>query len=128
MGYCRTRRAARPGPTSGLEAEGSEPGGAGGMEKLPPCTRASSSWFSWFAVVPLIADGGCAAFPTWCVAAWRAGLCAGGIAELVVPIGDPIDPGGIAVAGGDPGYGASLEGLAGKLDSGEEGPGPPGTG
>jgi hypothetical protein len=38
-----------------------------------------------------------------------------------------MDPGGIAT-GGDPGYGASLDGLAGKLDSGEEGPGPPGTG
>ena len=50
--------------------------------------------------------------------------CFGGIAELVVPI----DPGGIAAAGGGAGYGRSLEGLAGKLESGEDGPGPPGSG
>ena len=47
------------------------------MEKLPAATRANSSWFSWLAVVPLIADGGCAAIPWWCVDA-RACRCAGG--------------------------------------------------
>ena len=50
----------------------------------------------------------------------RAGRCAGGIADDI-----PGDPGAVAAG---PGYGASREGLAGRLDSGEEGPGPPGTG
>jgi hypothetical protein len=54
---------------------------------------------------------------------WRADLCVGGVAEVV----SPIDPGAI-VGGGGAGYGRSLEGLGGKLDDGEEGPGPPGTG
>jgi hypothetical protein len=49
----------------------------------------------------------------------RAGRCAGGIADDI--------PGAIA-AGGGGGYGVSREGLGGKLESGEEGPGPPGTG
>ena len=52
------------------------------MEKLPAATRANSSWFSWLAVVPLIADGGCAAIPWWCVDA-RACRCAGGVADVV---------------------------------------------
>jgi hypothetical protein len=72
-------------------------GGAGGLAKLPDCRRANSSWFNWAAVVPLIADGGCFAFPTWCVETWRAGLCIGGVAESVAPI----DPGGIAAPGCD---------------------------
>jgi hypothetical protein len=50
----------------------------------------------------------------------RAGRWAGGIADDM-----PGDPGAVAAGGG---YGASREGLAGRLDSGEEGPGPPGTG
>ncbi len=33
-------------------------GGAGGLEKLPACRRASSSWFSWFAVLPPNFDAG----------------------------------------------------------------------
>ena len=73
---------------------------------------------------PLISDGGCFAFPTVCVPAWRAARCAGGIAELV----SPIDPGAAAAPGGGAGYGKSLEELGGKLDIGDEGPGPPGTG
>ena len=35
------------------------------MEKLPDASRVSSSWFSWFAVVPVISDGGCALIPWW---------------------------------------------------------------
>ena len=51
----------------------------------------------------------------------RAGRWAGGIADDI-----PDDPGAVADGGG--GYGVSREGLGGKLESGEEGPGPPGTG
>ena len=51
----------------------------------------------------------------------RAGRCAGGIADDI-----PGDPGAIAAGGG--GYGVSREGLGGRFDIGEEGPGPPGTG
>ncbi len=29
------------------------PGGTEGFEKLPACSRASSSWFSWLAVLPV---------------------------------------------------------------------------
>jgi hypothetical protein len=50
----------------------------------------------------------------------RAGRCAGGIADDMSD-----DPGAIADGGG---YGTSREGLGGRLESGEEGPGPPGTG
>ena len=99
------------------------------MEKLPARRRASSSWFSWFAVVPAIADGGCAFIPTWCVEA-RARLCVGGIAEVVAPGAGAI-PGAIAGGGAVPGK--SLAGNCvpydgGRLDDGEEGPGPPGSG
>ena len=52
----------------------------------------------------------------------RAGRCAGGIADDIPDIpGAPAD-------GGGGGYGVSREGLGGKLESGDEGPGPPGTG
>ena len=78
------RRVVRPGPTSGLEAEGSGPGGAGGMEKLPADTRASSSRFSWSALPPVISDGGCAANPWWCVEGCAC-RCAGGSADVVAP-------------------------------------------
>ena len=117
------RRAARPGPTSGLAAEGSAPGGAGGMEKLPAATRASSSWFSWSALVPAICDGGWAANPWWCVEA-RACRCAGGSADVV-----PIAPGpGAIPAGGCAAAGGAYPGAPGpgRLESGEEGPSPPG--
>ena len=50
----------------------------------------------------------------------RAGRCAGGIADDI-----PCDPGDIP-AGGGGGY--CSPGFGGKLESGEEGPGPPGTG
>jgi hypothetical protein len=124
------RRAARPGPTSGLEAEGSGPGGGGGGVKLPDATRASSSWFSWFAVLPVISDGGCAAIPAWCVEA-RACRCAGGSADVVAPgTGTPGTAPETAPAG-DPGYpDCGVPGMpgdpAGRLYSGDEGPGPPG--
>jgi len=124
------RRAARPGPTSGLEAEGAGPGGAGGMEKLPAATRANSSWFSWFALVPVISDGGCAFSPWWCVEA-RACRCVGGSADVVPP--GTGTPGTIPVAAGrgDAGYpDCGVPGMpgdpCGRLYSGEEGPGPPG--
>jgi hypothetical protein len=99
------------------------------MEKLPAWRRASSSWFSWFAVVPDIADGGCAFIPAWCVEA-RARLCVGGIAEVVAPGAGAI-PG--AIAGGGAVVVKSLAGNCvpydgGRLDDGEEGPGPPGSG
>jgi len=97
-------------------------GGADGMEKLPDCRRASSSWFNWAAVLPVIADGGCFSLPTLWEA--RAGRWPGGIAELV----SPIDPGAAAAPGGGAGYGRSREELGGRLDIGDEGPGPPGTG
>ena len=86
------------------------------MAKLPDCRRASSSALSWAAVLP----------PSWVPFAAilpfvaRAGRWAGGIADDI-----PGDPGAVADGGG---YGVSREGLAGRLDSGEEGPGPPGTG
>jgi hypothetical protein len=64
------------------------------LEKLPDCRRFNSSWFSCAAVVPLIADGGCAFIPWWCVEA-RACLRVGGVAEVV----SPIDAGGIVAAG-----------------------------
>jgi hypothetical protein len=57
----------------------------------------------------------------------RAGRCAGGIADDIPGDDIPGDPGAVA-AGPVPGYGVSREGLGGRLDSGEEGPGPPGTG
>jgi len=89
------------------------------MEKLPDCRRASSSAFRWAAVLPLswVPPPFAAILPF--VA--RAGRCAGGIADDI-----PGAPG--AVAAGGAGYGTSREGLGGKLESGEEGPGPPGTG
>ena len=40
-------------------------GGAGGLAKLPACRRDNSSWFSWLALVPVIAEGGCFLMPTW---------------------------------------------------------------
>src|SRR6516164_3467541 len=123
------RRVARPGPISGLEAEGSGPGGAGGFAKLPDWRRASSSWFSWAAVVPVIASGGWAFIPLWCVEA-RACRGAGGSAD-VVPGGATPGTGTGDIAAGEPGYcAAGVPGKpgdpAGRLDSGEEGPGPPG--
>ena len=88
------------------------------MEKLPAATRANSSWFSWLAVVPLIADGGCAAIPWWCVEA-RACRCVGGSADVVAPG---------AIPGAIPGGGGAYPGAPGpgRLESGEEGPSPPG--
>jgi hypothetical protein len=47
----------------------------------------------------------------------RAGRCAGGIADDI-----PADPGAVAAGGG----GYCSPGFGGKLDIGEEGPGPPG--
>ena len=99
------------------------------MEKLPAATRVSSSWFSWLAVVPVISDGGCALSPWWCVEA-RACRCAGGSADVVAPGPGAIPGGGIA-PGAYPGYcDAGVPGMpgdpAGRLESGEEGPGPPG--
>ena len=81
------------------------------MEKLPDCRRASSSAFSWAAVLPL----------SWVPPPFAAILpFAGGIADDI-----PGAPGAVAAGGG---YGRSREGLGGKSESGEEGPGPPGTG
>jgi hypothetical protein len=100
------------------------------MEKLPAATRANSSWFSWLAVVPLIADGGCAAIPWWCVDA-RACRCAGGVADVVAS-GPGAIPGAIpgAVPAGlyVPAAGGAYPGAPGpgRLESGEEGPSPPG--
>ena len=110
----------RPGPTSGLEAEGSGPGGAGGMEKLPADTRASSSRFSWSALPPVICDGGCAANPWWCVEGCAC-RCAGGSADVVAPGPGAIPAGGCAAGGAYPGAPCP-----GRLESGEEGPTPPG--
>jgi hypothetical protein len=89
------------------------------MEKLPDCRRVSSSAFSWSAVLPV----SCVRPPFAAILPFvaRAARCAGGIADDI-----PGDPGAIAAGGG--GYGVSREGLGGKLESGEEGPGPPGTG
>ena len=100
-------------------------GGAGGIAKLPAWRRLSSSWFSWAALVPLIAEGGWAAIPLWCVEA-RPRRCVGGIADVVGP-----GPG--AIAGGGAVCGRSVAGnwvptRGGRLDIGEEGPGPPGRG
>ena len=50
----------------------------------------------------------------------RAGRCAGGIADDI-----PCEPGDIPAGGG---VGYCSPGFGGKLESGEEGPGPPGTG
>ena len=90
------------------------------MAKLPACRRVSSSRLSWSAVLPV----SCVRPPLDAILPFvaRAARCAGGIADDI-----PGDPGAVA-AGGGGGYGASREGLAGRLDSGEEGPGPPGTG
>jgi hypothetical protein len=103
--------------------------------KLPDATRASSSWFSWFAVLPDIADGGCSLIPAWCVEA-RAWRCAGGSADVVAPGPGTPGPGTPGTApeaapAGDPGYrDCGVPGMpgdpAGRLYSGEEGPGPPG--
>ena len=84
---------------------------------MPAWRRASSSAFSWLAVEPVswVRPPFAAILPF--VA--RAGRCAGGIADDI-----PDDPGGIA-AGGGGGY--CSPGRGGKLDSGDEGPGPPGT-
>ncbi len=81
------------------------------MEKLPDCRRANSSAFSRLATLPEV----CVSPPPLAILlfAGRAARWAGGIADD----GDAT-----------PGYGASLEGLGGKSDNGEEGPGPPGTG
>jgi hypothetical protein len=106
------------------------------MEKLPADTRASSSWFSWSALPPAICDGGCAASPWWCVEA-RACRGGGGVADVVVPgpgtPGSPGTPGTAPAAAGrgDAGYpDCGVPGMpgdpAGRLYSGEEGPGPPG--
>ena len=108
-----------------MEAEGCGPGGAGGFEKLPDWRRASSSWFSRAAVVPVIASGGWAFIPLWCVEAR-----AGGSAD-VVPGGATPGTGTGDIAAGEPGYcDAGVPGMpgdpAGRLYSGEEGPGPPG--
>jgi len=125
------RRVARPGPIDGLEAEGSAPAGAGGFEKLPAWRRASSSWFNWFAVVPVICDGGCSLIPLWCVEA-RACRCSGGIADVVPPGAIPgaIAPGAVAAGArvGKSVAGYCVPNDGGRLEDGEEGPGPPGTG
>jgi hypothetical protein len=82
-------------------------GRAAGIEKLPACGRPNSSWLSWLAVLPLTC------MPRFvAVFLWRAGGCAGGIAELAAA---SIDTGGIAAGGGGAGYGKSLDGLAGRL-------------
>ena len=104
------------------------------MAKLPDWRRASSSWFNWFAVVPVICDGGCAFIPWWWVET-RACRCAGGIADVVGAIGAP--PGATAAGGAvgvwpnGPYCDCGVPGIpgepAGRLDSGEDGPGPPGT-
>jgi hypothetical protein len=72
------------------------PGGGGdaGIGAFPACKRASSSWFSWSAVLPV----NCGALPRWCAAIlpwaiWRAWL--GGIAEVLSGIA-----GGAATAEG----------------------------
>jgi hypothetical protein len=101
------------------------------MEKLPAWRRASSSWFSWSALVPVICDGGCAANPWWCVEA-RACRCAGGSAEVVSPGTGTPGTTPVAAPAGDPGYrDCGVPGMpgdpAGRLYSGEEGPGPPGN-
>lgn len=87
------------------------------MAKLPACRRASSSRLSWAAVLPASCGPPPLAILPFVA---RAGRCAGGIADDI-----PDDPGAVADGGG---YGVSREGLGGKLESGEEGPGPPGTG
>ena len=102
------------------------------MAKLPDWRRASSSWFNWFAVVPVICDGGCAFSPWWWVET-RACRCAGGIADVVAPGAIPgaIAPGAIVAAGalgGKSVAGYCVPYAGGRLDDGEEGPGPPGTG
>jgi hypothetical protein len=111
-------------------AEGSAPGGAGGMEKLPDATRASSSWFSWLAVLPLICDGGCSANPWWCVEA-RACRGGGGSADVVAPGTGTPGTAPAAAGRGDAGYrDCGVPGMpgdpCGRLYSGEDGPGPPG--
>ena len=68
--------------------------------KLPDWRRFSSSWFSWAAVVPLIADGEWAPSPLWCVET-RPSRCVGGIADVV--------------AGGIPGWLNAVEGFFAKL-------------
>jgi hypothetical protein len=90
------------------------------MEKLPDCRRDSSWAFSWLATLPV----SCVPPPLAAILPFvaRAGRWAGGIADDI-----PGDPGAVADGGGG-GYGTSREGLGGKLESGEEGPGPPGTG
>jgi hypothetical protein len=103
----------------GIVPEGG--GGAGGLEKLPACRRANSSRFSWFAVLVVDPIASCR-IAALCDA--RACLCIGGVADVAPIAPGAIPPGAVAegVAGG---YCSPAR--AGRLDSGEEGPGPPGT-
>ena len=78
------------------------PGGGGdaGIGAFPACKRASSSWFSWSAVLPV----NCGALPRWCAAIlpwaiWRAWRWLGGIAEVLSGIAVSAE-GAIAAGGG----------------------------
>jgi hypothetical protein len=96
----------------GFRPDGGAGGGGGeteGFEKLPACSRASSSWFSWLAVLP--ANLGplpvCPAIlPCEPLRAWR---CIGGVAEEVSDIdgggGDAAAGGGGAIGGAATGRG-----------------------
>jgi hypothetical protein len=70
-------------------------GGAEGFEKFPACSRASSSWFSWLAVLP-VSFGPLplcpAILPCEPLCAWR---CIGGVAEVE----SDIEGGGAAAEG-----------------------------